>query len=129
MSSVSNTRGISFPFRLGEQSFPKQNQNFESFIDRIKSVLVIGRDEVPFSDGMGTNIHSYLFRNTTALTKTLVKQEVRNIISVYAPQLSVIRITVEESFVDVAKILNVTITYEDNSGNVDDFSVQLSAYI
>lgn len=127
--SIANTKGISFPFRKGDQSFPKRNQNFESFIDRIKSVLSIGRDEVPFSDGMGTNINSYLFRNTTELTKTLIKQEVRNIISVYAPQLSIVRITVVEEYVDVAKLLNVTITYEDTSGNTDDFSVQLSAYI
>jgi phage baseplate assembly protein W len=97
MANSAKTRGISFPFRRGSFSLPAANEGVETVVDAVRSLLLIGPNEVPFAPDLGTNIHSFVFGNITEIQKVRVAQAVRNIISQKEPRMKVLAVTVSEA--------------------------------
>ena len=96
MANSSKTRGISFPFRRGSFSLPAQNEGAETVVDAVRSLLLIGPNEVPFAPDLGTNIHSFIFENITEIQKVRIAQAIRNIVSQKEPRMQILAVTVEE---------------------------------
>jgi phage baseplate assembly protein W len=76
---------------------PAANEGVETVVDAVRSLLLIGPNEVPFAPDLGTNIHSFVFGNITEIQKVRVAQAVRNIISQKEPRMKVLAVTVSEA--------------------------------
>jgi len=97
MANSAKTRGISFPFRRGSFSMPAENEGVQTVVDSVRSLLLIGPNEVPFAPELGTNLHSFIFGNITEIQKVRVTQAVRNVISQKEPRMQVLSVTVSEA--------------------------------
>lgn len=127
MPSPLNVRGISFPFRLGTQSFPERATGSSAFISSVKSLLFTGRGEVPMQPNLGTRLHDFIFEEMTPIRKGLLSQEVRRVLAEHIPTLRVLEVQVTD-LVRSAEIggarVEVNILYSV-AGNVDNVRLNI----
>jgi phage baseplate assembly protein W len=125
MANTSGTRGIGFPFRFGNTSLPATNSGTATVVDAVRSLLLIGLNEVPFSPDLGTSIHGFVFENVSEIQKVRVAQAVRSIIASKEPRMQVLSVSVEQQGSQqsgISVIVNITYKIADEIG---DFSIPL----
>ena len=125
MANTSNIRGIAFPFRFGSTSLPATSSGTSTVVDSVRSLLLIGEGEIPFSPDLGTSIHGFIFENVSEIQKVRIAQAIRAIISRKEPRMQVLSVAVNEEGSQqsgISVIVNITYKVADEIG---EFSIPL----
>lgn len=116
MPNMSEIRGIDFPFRRGENGFPREAVGIDAILARVRALLTTGKGEIPMRPEQGSIVHRYIFETMTPLMRSYLANEVRTQINTYVPQLqiSTVRTHVEGDRVYV----QINYTLEGSSGEL-----------
>lgn len=91
-------------------------------MDAVRSLLLIGQNEVPFAPNLGTNIHSFVFENMTEIQKVRISQAIRTIIAQQESRMQVVSVGVQEAGNANAGyrfVVNVVYQIADQRGDFD----------
>ena len=118
--AISTLRGISFPFRKGDNGFPEPNSSSQTVIDNVFALLRTARREVPMGNEIGVNVYRFVMETSGPLLGARISQDVRSIIRSEEPRMSVLGITSSERNTGSGTVMEVAIEYEiaDEEGSV-----------
>jgi phage baseplate assembly protein W len=89
-------QGLAFPFQRGSQGFPATDHGVDRVVfNSLKALLTTGRNERVMRPGLGTNIHSLLFDNISAITKARIAADVTRAITLYEPRAELLSLEVK----------------------------------
>lgn len=91
-------------------------------VDAVRSLLLIGQNEIPFAPNLGTNIHSFVFENMTEIQRVRISQSIRTIIAQQEPRMRVLSVSVTEagnSNAGYRFVVNVVYQIADQRGDFD----------
>lgn len=111
MPAPGERKGAKFPFQPGDDSFPQWNHGFSVLINDLRSLLFVGKGEMPMRYEFGTAVHAYVFENPTPITQALVAREIRQIIATNFPEMRVTNVSTKIESQGPAKIIVVKIVY------------------
>jgi phage baseplate assembly protein W len=119
--AVKDLKGISFPFRRGENGFPEPNAGTRTVIDRVKAALLTSRGELPMGNDIGTGIDNLIFESLTPILQAKIAQELRDTIGRIEPTMNVLAIDfAEDDMPGGASIVVASVQYEiaDEDGSL-----------
>ena len=110
-------RGISFPFRSGDTSFPDRVSDAELVKQSIIQILLTERGERVFRPDFGSGLMSRVFDNTGALFESLIQSEVFAAVGKWEPRAIVqgVEIQTKDSTVVVTVNFIVVATRQQSS--------------
>lgn len=94
---------ISFPFRLGSSLPEMQEDQDQSIYENLQQILQVQRGERVYRPNVGSDLYKLLFEPNTAVTRALIKEEVKRSIRSQEKriQLQDVQVTYKESTVSL----------------------------
>lgn len=79
---------------LGFTKHPVTNQltvrrNLDAIKQSVKNILLTRKGEKPFDHSFGSPVYDFLFENATTATKEVLQEEVKRVLTLYEPRISV----------------------------------------
>ena len=87
-------RTISFPFQVGELSFPKEATDDDAILASVVQILTTGRGERIMRPDFGCDAFSFLFETQSEEFRLMVEREVRTALVTWEPRIEVNSVSV-----------------------------------
>lgn len=113
-------RGISFPFRKGNQSFPAEATDDAAIKDSLIQLILVGPGERVMRPAFGANARAFIFEPNNQVLSSLIQTEISAVIAKFEPRVTLRGVAVRriDSEVTVTIRYLVNLTRQTNTMSV-----------